>query len=193
MESQVSFEDIKQLFRETDRRLDARIAETDRRLAEQMAASRAETDRRLKELGVQIGGLGNRLGEFVECVVRPGLVRLFRERGVDVRETHRDLEAERHGKKAQVDLLVVNDSEVVVVEVKSKLSQRDVEEHLERLDLFKELFPRYADARVLGAMAAMVIPEKQATFAEAAGLFVVGQQSDAAVLLNSPGFEPRAW
>jgi hypothetical protein len=160
-----------------------------RELAEQSKA----TDKRLNELGKQIGGLGNRLGEFVEGVVRPGLVRLFRERGVDVRETHRDLEAERHGKKAQVDLLVVNDTEVVVVEVKSKLSQRDVEEHLERLALFKELFPRYADARVLGAMAAMVVPEKQAAFAEAAGLFVIGQAGDDAVFLNSEGFEPRAW
>ena len=167
MESQITAEEIKELFK--------------------------ETDSRLAELGRQIGGLGNRLGEFVEGVVRPGLVRLFRAHGVDVRETHRDLEAERSGKKMQIDLLVVDDEEVVVVEVKSKLSQRDVEEHLERLALFKELFPRYADARVLGAMAAMVIPDKQAAFAESAGLFVIGQENDAAVLRNSPGFAPRAW
>jgi hypothetical protein len=174
MENQMSFEEIKQAFLETDRRM-------------------RETDRKLAEVGRQIGGLGNRLGEFVEGVVRPGLVRLFRERGVDVRETHRDLEAERNGRKAQVDLLVVNDAEVVVVEVKSKLSQRDIEEHLERLALFKELFPRYADARVFGAMAAMVVPEKQAEFAERAGLFVIGQTGDDAVFFNSEGFEPRAW
>jgi len=167
MERQITTEDIKQLFK--------------------------ETDQRLAELGRQIGGLGNRLGEFVEGVVRPGLVRLFRERGIDVRETHRDLEAERNGKKAQIDLLVVDDEEVVVVEVKSKLSQRDVEEHLERLALFKEMFPRYADTRVFGAMAAMVVPEKQGTFAEGAGLFVIGQSGDDAVFLNSAGFRPKAW
>ena len=185
MERTLSNEDIRQFFKETDRQIAESRAAADRRLA--------ETDRRLDELGRQIGGLGNRLGEFVEGVVRPGLVRLFRAHGVDVRETHRDLEAERNGKKAQIDLLVVNDAEVVVVEVKSKLSQRDVEEHLERLDLFKELFPRYADARVLGAMAAMVVPEKQAALAERAGLFVIGQSGDDAVLLNSPGFRPRTW
>ena len=189
MENQTSYEEVMRLFKETDRRL-----------AEQMAQSRAEserqkreTDRRLEALGKQIGGLGNRLGEFVEGVVRPGLVRLFRDKGIDVRETHRDLEAERHGKKAQIDLLVVDDTEVVVVEVKSKLSQRDVEEHLERLALFKELFPRYGDARAFGAMAAMVVPEKQAAYAESVGLFVIGQAGDDAVLLNSPEFRPRAW
>jgi hypothetical protein len=185
VERTLSNDDIKQFFKETDRQMAESRAEADRR--------GAETDRRLEELGRQIGGLGTRLGEFVEGVVRPGLVRLFRAHGVDVRETHRDLEAERNGRKAQIDLLVVDDAEVVVVEVKSKLSQRDVEEHLERLDLFKELFPRYADARVLGAMAAMVVPEKQAAYAERAGLFVLGQENDAAVLLNSAGFEPRVW
>jgi hypothetical protein len=189
MESQTSFEDIKELFRrsreENDRRMAESRAEADRRAA--------EFDRRMAELGKQIGGLGNRLGEFVEGVVRPGLVRLFRERGIDVRETHRDLEAERNGKKAQVDLLVMDDTEVVVVEVKSKLSQRDVEEHLERIADFKELFPRYADARVFGAMAAMVVPEKQAAFAESRGMFVIGQAGDDAVLLNSNEFQPRAW
>ncbi|MCK9460794.1 MAG: DUF3782 domain-containing protein [Proteobacteria bacterium] len=181
MEREVSTADLRRVMDE----LAEQTKETDRRMR--------ETDRRLADLGKQIGGLGNRLGEFVEGVVRPGLVRLFRERGIDVRETHRDLEAERNGKKAQVDLLVVDDAEVVVVEVKSKLSQRDVEEHLERLALFKELFPRYADARVLGAMAAMVIPEKQAAFAEGAGLFVIGQAGDDAVCLNSEGFRPKAW
>lgn len=168
------FDDVKEMFKETDRKM-------------------AETDRKLKELGRQIGGLGNRLGEFVEWTIRPGLVRMFRERGIDVRETHRDLEAERNGRKAQVDLLVVNDTEVVVVEVKSKLSQRDVEDHLERLDLFKELFPRYADARVFGAVAAMVVPERQGAYAESCGLFVIGQERDDAVLLNSPEFTPRGW
>ncbi|MCK9463889.1 MAG: DUF3782 domain-containing protein [Proteobacteria bacterium] len=174
MEPETTMEDLRTVMRE---------------LAEQSK----DTDRRLNELGKQIGGLGNRLGEFVEGVVRPGLVRLFRESGIDVRETHRDLESERNGKKAQIDLLVVNNTDVVVVEVKSKLSQRDVEEHLERIALFKELFPRYADARVYGAMAAMVVPEKQAAFAEGAGLFVIGQAGDDAVLLNSPGFNPKAW
>jgi hypothetical protein len=189
MENQGSFEDIKEMFRQSQREADRRMRETDRRMAE----SRAEVDKTLAELGKQIGGLGNRLGEFVEGVVRPGLVRLFREKGIDARETHRDLEAERNGKKAQIDLLVVDDTDVVVVEVKSKLSQRDVEEHLERLALFKELFPRYADARAFGAMAAMVVPEKQAAYAEDAGLFVIGQAGDDAVLLNSPEFRPKAW
>jgi hypothetical protein len=152
-----------------------------------------ETDRRLKELGKQIGGLGNRLGEFVEGVVRPGLVRLFRERGIDVHQTLRDLEAKRDGEAAQIDLLVVNADHAVVVEVKSKLEAGDVDEHVERIGKFKRLFPQYRDTRLLGAVAAMVVPDDAAWHAERRGLFVVGQAGDDAVFLNSAGFEPRAW
>jgi hypothetical protein len=174
LEASSSLEDIKQLFAETDRRF-------------------RETDRRLNELGKQIGGLGNRLGEFVEGVVRPGLVRLFRERGLQVHETHRDLEARRGELAGQVDLVVINERDVVAVEVKSKLMHEDVDEHTARLDKFKLLFPHYREARVVGAVAAMVIPADVARHAEKMGLFVVGQRGDDAVLLNSDGFEPRTW
>jgi hypothetical protein len=178
VENQVSFEDIKQLFRETDRKL---------------AESRTETDRVLRDVTRQIGHLGNRLGEFVEGVVRPGLVRLFRERGLHVQQTLRDLEASRDGIAGQVDLLVINEDHAVAVEVKSKLSSADVDEHLERLGRFKVLFPQYRDTRLLGAVAAMVIPDGAAGYAEKRGLFVIGQRGEDAVLLNSEGFEPRAW
>jgi hypothetical protein len=167
MESQITSEEIKQLFK--------------------------ETDRRLAELGRQVGGLGNRLGEFVEGIVRPGLVRMFRDKGIEVHQTLRDLEARRGGEAAQIDLLVVNDDHAVVVEVKSKLAAGDVDEHVERLDKFKRLFPQYRTTQLHAAIAAMVIPEGAARYAERCGLFVIGQTGDDAVFLNSPEFQPRAW
>jgi hypothetical protein len=175
---QVSFEDIKELFRETDRRM----AQTDQDLR-----------RSFKELNRQIGRLGNRLGEFVEGVVRPGLVRLFRERGIEVHGTLRDVGGSRDGVALQVDLLVVNDTDAVAVEVKSRLGERDVDEHVERLGKLKLVFPVFACKRLLGAVGAMVIPDGAARYAEERGLFVIGQSGEDAVLLNSEGFVPRAW
>jgi hypothetical protein len=189
MENQVSFEDIKQLFKETDRRL-----------AEQMAASRTETDRRMREtdrklaeVGRQLGGLGNRLGEFVEGVVQPGLVRLFRERNIDVHRTLRDVAGDKNGVALQVDMLVVNETDAIAVEVKSKLSDRDVDDHMERLTKFKVLFPEFASKRLLGAIAAMVIPDDAVRYAEKCGMFIIGQAGDDAVFLNTREFQPKAW
>jgi hypothetical protein len=199
VENQVSFEDIKELFRESDRKMaqsraeyDRRAAETDRKMRETDRKMR-ETDRKLARIGEQIGGLGNRLGEFVEGVVRPGLVRLFRERGLDVHRALHDVGGDKNGVALQVDILVANDVDAVAVEVKSKLSSEDVDEHLERLGKFKTLFPEFASKRLLGAVAAMVIPDDAAAYAGKRGLFVIGQQGDDAVLLNAKGFEPRAW
>lgn len=192
MEADVSMNDLRRVIREiaeqskeNERRLAESGAETDRRMR--------ETDRKLAEVSHQLGGLGNRLGEFVEGVVRPGLVRLFRERGIDVRRTLRDVAGDKNGLALQIDLLVVNDTDAVAVEVKSKLTDRDVDDHLERIGRFKVLFPEFASKRLLGAIAAMVVPDDAVRYAERSGLFVIGQRGDDAAFLNSEGFEPRAW
>jgi hypothetical protein len=171
---QVSFEDIKQMFRELEQRM-------------------RQTDLQMQDTDRKIGRLGNRLGEFVEGVVRPGLVRLFRDHGLDVHRTLRDVGGDKDGVALQVDLLVVDDTDAVAVEVKSKMTDRDVDDHVERLGKFKILFPEFASKRLLGAIAAMVIPDEAARYAERRGLFVIGQAGEDAVLLNSAGFEPKAW
>jgi hypothetical protein len=178
MENQVSFDDIKEMFRESQR-------EADRRMQ--------ETDRYLKSLTKRFGDLGNRLGEFVEGMVRPGLVRLFRERGIEVHETFRDLSKRQGREAAQIDLMAVNETEAVAVEVKSRLTVAGVDEHLARMEKFRRLFPRYRDLRILAAVAGMVIDDEAAAYAEEKGLFVIGQHGDDAALLNAPDFVPKAW
>ena len=185
MTEHVSFEDIKQLFKETDRRMAEAQAETDRRMQ--------ETDRYLKSLGRRFGDLGNRLGEFVEGMVRPGIVRMFRERGLELHQTFRDMSARQGKEAAQIDLMAIDETVAVAVEVKSRLTVEAVDEHLRRMEKFRRLFPRFGDLRVLAAVAGMVIDDEAAAYAEEKGLFVIGQSGDAAVLLNSNEFQPKAW
>ena len=73
------FDDVRKMFAETDRR------------QQETALQMKETDLKLKELGKHIGGLGGRLGDFVEWTIKPGLVRIFKGRGIGVCETLRDL------------------------------------------------------------------------------------------------------
>ncbi len=186
-------------IRESDRKFQESREEAERRsqdlerLARDTDRQLRDTDRQLKQLGKQIGELGNRLGEFVEGLVKPAVVRLFQERGIEVHEVHTEVSASRHGEATEIDLLVVNDDEVVLVEVKSKLKQADVDEHLERLEKFKRLLPRYADTRALGTVAAMVVPEDTARYAYRQGLFVLAQTGENVVILNDTKFQPKAW
>ena len=191
-ETDRKFQDTDRKFQDTDRKFqdtDRKFQDTERLLKEQSQAA----DRRIRQVNDQLGKLGNRLGEFVEGLVRPAVVRLFRERGIEVHEVHPEVTVSRADGGIEIDLLVVNDTEAVLVEVKSKLKDSDVDEHLERLSKFKRLLPRYADVRALGAVAAMVIPVSVARYAERHGLFVLAQSGDSVVILNETPFQPKAW
>ncbi len=168
------FHEIRELYRETDRKFQ-------------------ETDRQIKETNKKIGELGNRLGEFVEEMVRPCAAKLFQERGVDASMTAKEVSFDNGEDGIEIDLLVRNGTDMVAVECKSKLDTDDVNLHLERLAKFKKYFPEYADKRVMGAVAAMVIPRDVAKYAYRKGLFVMAQSGEIMTILNDENFEPMMW
>ena len=184
-----SQKETERLLQEQSQESDRRFQETDRRFRETERVMK-EQNKRVDE---QLGKLGNRLGEFVEWQVRPAAVRLFQERGIDVNELSADLSVQKGDDGLEIDLLVVNGSEAIAIEVKSKLTKADVDEHLERLDKFKRLLPRYQNLKILGAVAAMVTPSEVASYAYRQGLFVIAQSGDDLVILNDQKFKPKAW
>ncbi|NJM11559.1 MAG: DUF3782 domain-containing protein [Synechococcaceae cyanobacterium SM1_2_3] len=184
-EAEQRSQEAEQRFQETERR----FQETERFLK----ALSQETDRKIKEVTTSIGRLGNKLGDFVEEMVRPAAVRLFQERGITVHEVHQNVTARRAEGAIEVDLLVVNDGDAVAIECKSTLGIDDVNEHLARLGKLKQLLPTYANKRVLGAVTGMVIPDNVAQYAYRNGLYVIGQTGDHLQIRNDPGFCPRVW
>ena len=159
----------------------------------EVAESQKETDKKIKEVTASIGRLGNRLGEFIEDAVRPAAVRLFRERGIEVHEVYQNVSSQRGDEGIEIDLMIVNDLDLVAVECKSNLKQQDVDEHLARLAKIKRLLPKHANSRVMGAVAAMVIPDNVARYAYSKGLFVIGQSGEHLEIRNEAGFQPTIW
>jgi hypothetical protein len=203
---QPTYDDILRLFQETDRKFqetdrkfqetDRQMQESDRRLQETerlLKEQSRETDRQIRQVSRQIGELGNRLGEFVEWQVRPAAIRLFQERNIDVHELASDVSIQRDGEGLEIDLLAINHTQAVLIEVKSKLSQGDIDDHLARLGKFKRLMPRYQDVSALGAVAARVVPQDVARYAYRQGLFVMAQSGEDMMILNDLSFQPKAW
>jgi hypothetical protein len=199
---QPTYDDIMRLLQE----IAIRSQETDRQIKEVAEQSKEtdkqfketdrqfkETDRKIKEVTTSIGKLGNRLGDFIEDAVRPVAVRLFQERGIEVHEVYQNVTMQRDGEGLEIDLLVVNDSEAVGVECKSNLKVDDVNEHLERLAKLKRLSPKYRHYKLMGALAAMVIPDNVARYAMSKGLFVIGQSGEHLEIRNGAEFEPAVW
>ena len=193
------FKEIRELFRETDRRMeqafreiremggetDRRMQETDRRME--------ETDRKIKEVSVLVGNSGNRLGEFVENMVVPAVLRMFQARGIEVHQIFRNAIASRENEGVEVDILAVNGVELVATECKSKLSLENVDRHILRLKKIRRLFPQWADHRVYGAVATMVLDDDVREYAEAKGLFVISPNGDSVEIRNSGAFQPVAF
>ncbi|MEW6219754.1 MAG: DUF3782 domain-containing protein [Thermodesulfobacteriota bacterium] len=192
MGQEITLEEVWKLFQATDRR----FQETERLIRQgsrETDRKFQDTDRKIKEVSAAIGRLGNRLGDFVEEMVRPAVVRLFRERGIEVHQVIRGVSVDRGGETMEIDLLVVNDQEAVAVECKSTLSVDDVTEHLDRLSRFKRLAPQWASLKLMGAVAAMVLPDEVARHAHRQGLFVLAQSGETVIIRNDAGFVPSVW
>ncbi|MEN9373270.1 MAG: hypothetical protein RIR79_822 [Pseudomonadota bacterium] len=177
-----------------------REAEQARLRAEREAeakASRMDFDKRMKELSKQLGGHANRLGEFVQEMVKPAVVRLFQERGLPVHQVLPNMEGKSKDNQPQVeievDLVVVNTQVLIAVECKSHLTQEAVDEHLERLTLFKRCFPQFANYVVLGAVAGMVMSKEVSRYAHKNGLFVLAQSGSSIEIRNPSGFDAKEW
>lgn len=184
---------------ETKKRTE-REAEQARLRAEREAeakASRMDFDKRMKELSKQLGGHANRLGEFVQEMVKPAVVRLFQERGLPVHQVLPNMEGKSKDNQPQVeievDLVVVNTQVLIAVECKSHLTQEAVDEHLERLTLFKRCFPQFANYVVLGAVAGMVMSKEVSRYAHKNGLFVLAQSGSSIEIRNPSGFDAKEW
>ena len=187
-------------FKETERLMKESAAETERLMKESSAETErlmkeraAETDRIVKNLSKNLGDLGNRLGQFVEHSVAPAVARLFQAEGIEVHAVHPGFEAKRNGEALEIDLLVVNDGVLVVVECKSKLTRDPVDEHLRRMEKFKRVLPLYQNHRALGAVAAMVMSDSVKEYAHSQGLYVLCQNGDNMEISRPEGFVSTVW
>lgn len=189
--AQPTYEDVLRMFTQTDRQMketDREIQETARIVRENGQQMR-EMDERLNK---KIGALGNRLGDFVQEMVRPAVVGLFQTRGIAVHEVYPNMSVNRNG-GMEIDLFVVDDSQAIAIECKSHASTDDVKEYIEKLAKFKDFFPRYRDLELMGAIAAMVMPDNVAKYAYRQGLYVLAQSGRMVTVRNDDAFVPRFW
>lgn len=174
---------------EAERKFQEQRAETERVLREE----RAKTEESFREMNRSLGRISNRLGDFAEEMVAPAARHLFLDRGIPVHLVARNVEGRRNGHAMEIDILVVNGEHALAIEVKSRPKIADIDEQLERLSLFKEVFPAFADRKLMGAIAGLVMDENVARYAYRQGLFVIGQSGKAVSILNDAAFQPRIW
>ena len=156
-----------------------------------------ETDRRMRETDRKIGELGNRFGEIAEHLVTPGIIEKFNNLGFQFTRNSRDNEFKDPKTRrpvAEVDIFLENGDIVIAVEVKSNLRMRDVDDHLSRMDVLRDIADLHKDRRKYrGAVAGAILTNETRAYAHRAGFYVIEQSGDTMKLELPPSFVPRDW
>jgi predicted AAA+ superfamily ATPase len=162
--------------------------------------SQAQADKQLKAVKAiaakamqSVDALSSRWGRFVENLVAPGAVRLFQARGIAVKEVHQRVRATRGSLPMEVDVLAVDDTVAVEIEVKSRLTQKQISEFIENLRQFKVAFPAYQNYEIYGAVAGIEIDAGADRYAYKPGLFMIKQSGETVEIDNDENFKPTLW
>jgi hypothetical protein len=188
----LSFEKVWAMFQETDRE----IKETGRLLK--------ETRLQMKETDRQIGALGNRFGELAEHLVTPSIMEKFNALGSSPNgeNFHFTRSSRDHVLKdpqtrrflTEVDILLENGDVVIAVEVKAKLVQADIAEHLERMEILRRAADSRQDKRKYrGALAGAIVSEAVRNRVLKTGFYLIEQTGDTVKISIPPDFKPREW
>ncbi|MDR0654178.1 MAG: hypothetical protein LBG12_12855, partial [Synergistaceae bacterium] len=105
------------------------------------------------------------------------------------------IEDEGSGQKiAEFDILLENGESIIGVEVKTKPSYDDVDDHVQRLKILRHNKDRKGDKRkIYGALAGAVMPDSVRAAALKAGLYVITQTGDTVKIDVPEGFIPKTW
>jgi len=184
------------MFRESREESEKRSKETERRMEESDRRLKEEVEKMTRSVDAaitKVDSLTGKWSRFVEGLIAPAAIRLFRERGIEVNGISQRAKRFSNGSSIEVDILAVNGEYAVLIEAKSTLKIEDVNDHIERLKRFKSFFPEYADRKAIGAVGGIVIDEESDKYAYRNGLFVIAESGDTVKILNDSKFKPKIW
>ena len=196
-ETDKRFKETDEKFKETDKILTEKFQETDRLLTEKFQ----ETDRLLTEKFQETDKKLNKLeqlftsqwGKLVESLVEGDVIKILNERGIEVTDTLRRRTGRRDGIDYEFDIIAINGTDIVIIEVKTTLRPGDVRDFLKKLKQAKNWMPEYSDKNIYGAMAFISEDAGTAAMAEKKGLFVIRATGDSASIINQENFQPKIW
>ncbi len=156
-----------------------------------------ETDRRMKETDKQIKKtealFNTQWGRLMESLVEGDLLSILQQKGIDVSQTYRNVEKRGYGDDYEYDIIAANGQEVVVVEVKTTLRVKDVQDFLISLRKFTTRMPQHRRNTIYGAVAWLRAQDEAAAYAEKQGLFVIRATGSSASIVNREDFKPQVF
>jgi len=172
------------------------LKESQQETFKQIKESQQETEKLVNALSKNIGGLGNSLGRFMEEMFSAELYKKFRNIGYTFTKQSENVKINVDDQlAAEIDLFMENGDYVMLVEIKTDLSIKDVDRHIERMVIIRDYMDIRGDARkIVGAVAGGSVMKNVQDYAHEKGLYVVVQSGEAVEIAIVPkNFQPREW
>ncbi|MBI4326766.1 MAG: DUF3782 domain-containing protein [Chloroflexi bacterium] len=164
-------------------------------LSREFEREHALTEKAIREVNKQIGGLANKFGSFTEGLARTSLARILRQLGMDVIIPH--AKVHKGSRNEEYDMLGWSNGqkqEVILVEIKSNLDERDLQQTLRKLKQFFTFMPEHKGKTLRGLIAAVDLPEAMSRRAAQLGLYLAQASDENFKLVPPPkGFKPAAF
>jgi len=204
-----SFESVWAALQETDRIIKENAKQHDRGMKEYAE----QHDRGMKEYAEQhdrdmkvireiqeatdrrIGKLGSRIGEIIEHLVAPNLREKFRELGYDFPKANpnSDVTDRTNNIHLEIDVMLENGEKALLVEVKTKPTTEDVQDHIKRLEKMRIYADLHGEKRTfLGAVAGAVMTDNVKEYILKQGFFVL-EPSGETFNIVPPNNKPKEW
>ncbi|MDR0313835.1 MAG: hypothetical protein LBI14_09585 [Treponema sp.] len=95
---------------------------------------------------------------------------------------------------AEIDILLENGDLAIAVEVKAKPNQKDVDKHINRMNLLRWSADKHNDKRKYrGAIAGAIMTKNIREYVIKKGMYAITQTGDTVRIDIPDGFKPREW
>lgn len=182
-----TFQEMMALFTETWATID--------RNAQKAKERSAETEKMLKKLGKEIGNLGNSFGKYTEGLLGPSIRKILKNQlGMDT--VSRNAESLKQKTRYEIDYLgTVNGdtNRAILVEVKSNLQEKHIEQLKLMIEKFSIAFPEYKEKTVYGAIATVNYSEELKEKVLENGFYFMNIKNEVAHLDIPKDFVPQGF
>ena len=145
----------------------------------------ADTNRAIKDMK---NVFTTQWGRLVEALCKPAAYKLFKEQGIEIDRIYEGVHKIKvDGQDVmEIDVALCDTSVAVIVEVKTRCGQHEIDHFLEQMKHCKEWYPDFADKELRVAVAAIQYNEGTEKYALEHGLYVLKLSGEDTFTMSAP-------
>lgn len=169
------------LMREDHERYRQAMAEREARWEK----DRADTRRAIREMRELFT---TQWGRLVEALCKPAALALFKKEGINIDRIYEGIhKAKVDGQDVmEIDVALCDTTTAVIVEVKSRCDNHDIDHFLSQMEHCKEWYPDFANKQLFVAVAAIDYAGGADTYASRQGLYVLQLGGEDTYTMTTP-------